>query len=150
MEYDNNVVGSFFKTRSQPVYDMMDFLCIKLEVQFAMTVFERWKELVKFNSHRQLISLVGRMSKHVLSRRNSPQKDKILSLISEYFLGKFKHDIRSCITLELIGNDDESLDKVLEIIQENKENFTTAALSATRNQRYSRFLRYTAEKIMYC
>ena len=27
LEYDNNVVGTFFRTRSQAVYDMMDFLC---------------------------------------------------------------------------------------------------------------------------
>ena len=114
-----------------------------------MNFLDCWKELVKFYGDSQLRSLVGRMSNHVL-QRDSPQTDKLLSLISEYFSGNLEHDIRSCITLELIGNDDDSLEKVLEIIQENKENFTTAALSATRNQRYSRFLRYTAENIMYC
>ena len=129
IEYDNNVDGIFSRSRPHIVCNTMNSLCIMLRLEFVMTVLDRWKELVKFYGDNQLKSLVGRMSHYVL-QRDSPQTDKLLSLISKYFSGKFEHDIRSCITLQLIDNDDESLEKVFDIIQQNEDNFTAEALSA--------------------
>ena len=106
--------------------EMMESICDKLGSKFTSYILRSWKELVLFLESGQLTSMVNKMTTFVT--KDSPVTVSMLTSITEYFAGDFEHNADACLLLELIENDDKSLDKAFQVIQEYSDKFATSAL----------------------